>query len=236
MKRISRQLLLLLSEGLQFRGEYFPYERIYQFFPVHYQGSLRVVLARLVKQGYVEKIVKNGEVCFRLSLPGIKHLTRRFQLAPDQKRIWDGVWRIIIVPQTLYRKGDVGEKLNDLGFRTIQKSVYVSPYPCGDAFIRSKVWYFEKVVLPLSVARRVASFVWSLDTVYGLYSAWIKKAREYRNIKSVGGDLFGSLIGQYEAIVRQDPLLPKEVLLPHWPKAYAQKLFVRLVKERFVGS
>lgn len=48
---------------------------------------------------------------------------------------WDGWWRIVMfdIPQTKKRARDaISSKIKELGLYPIQKSVFVSPYPCKD--------------------------------------------------------------------------------------------------------
>ena len=51
----------------------------------------------------------------------------------DRPKKWDKKWRVVIfdVPNKYGRTRDIFRKrLDQLGLRKIQKSVYVSPYPC----------------------------------------------------------------------------------------------------------
>ena len=48
---------------------------------------------------------------------------------------WDGWWRMVMfdIPQTKRRARDaISSKIKELGMYPIQKSVFVSPYPCKD--------------------------------------------------------------------------------------------------------
>ncbi|MCL5436118.1 MAG: hypothetical protein M1275_03490 [Patescibacteria group bacterium] len=49
---------------------------------------------------------------------------------------WDGLWRLVMfdVPESLHSRRDlVRNKLVELGFSNVQKSVYIHPYPCREA-------------------------------------------------------------------------------------------------------
>lgn len=53
---------------------------------------------------------------------------------PEHKS-WDGRWRVVIfdIPQELHTSRlKLGRKLKNLGFYTLQKSVFVFPYPCEE--------------------------------------------------------------------------------------------------------
>lgn len=48
---------------------------------------------------------------------------------------WDGKWRLVIfdIPTKLNRKRDaLREFLKHMGFKELQKSIYISPYPCWE--------------------------------------------------------------------------------------------------------
>lgn len=54
---------------------------------------------------------------------------------PDRPRRWDGKWRIVAfdIPERKRRERKIfRDKLDQLGFLALQRSVYVYPYPCGD--------------------------------------------------------------------------------------------------------
>lgn len=225
MKKLSLQILLLLSSGLRFDGEYFSYRMIYRHFPSRYHNSLRVILKRVSDHGLVEKIVKNGMVYFHLTTQGVTSVTRSFRLAEEKIERWDGIWRIVISKVTI----------KELGFGKVQKSIYLSPYRRINKKPPAHVWYFEtKTVYPF-MPRELAGLTWKLDTLYDSYIAWMRKAKSYSFGKSKREqkDWFGELIRDYEAILRKDPMLPKELLLPDWPRIKAQKIFAELVKRKF---
>lgn len=67
---------------------------------------------------------------------------------------WDGKWRIFIfdIPTKLNRKRDIlREFLDNMGFRILQKSIYISPYPCREEIeaiveylqLKSYIKFFE---------------------------------------------------------------------------------------------
>ncbi len=74
----------------------------------------------------------------------------------DRSRKWDRKWRLIIfdIPES-HKDGRnaLREKLNSLRFYTLQKSVYITPFPCEDEinFITT-VFDVQKYVLMMTVS------------------------------------------------------------------------------------
>jgi len=71
------------------------------------------------------KLTKRGERRYRISL--IENMTI------DKTKRWDGLWRIVIfdIPERFkIAREALRQKLQNLGFLQIQKSVFVIPYPC----------------------------------------------------------------------------------------------------------
>jgi DNA-binding transcriptional regulator PaaX len=65
----------------------------------------------------------------------LKSLTYYFQEMKIEKKNWDNKWRAVIfdIPEKLRSGRDVlREKLKQLGFYELQKSVFVFPYECAD--------------------------------------------------------------------------------------------------------
>lgn len=79
---------------------------------------------------------KDGTLTFELTEKGkIKALTYHFEEMKISKKGWDNKWRIIIfdIPERLRRARDtLRDKLKELGFYELQKSVFVFPYECKD--------------------------------------------------------------------------------------------------------
>jgi CRISPR-associated endonuclease Cas2 len=97
---------------------------------------LRQVLKRLYIKKYVEVVETNDGYTVRITEQGKKRLLKfdLDTLTLEQKN-WDGKWRIIIydvrdshrASRDLFRK-----TLRKLAFLQLQKSVYLTPYPCYD--------------------------------------------------------------------------------------------------------
>lgn len=120
-----------------------------------YNGSFSKVfgssLARLNRGGYLEFINKDH---FTITDKG-RDLLLKFniddvRLADFEAAGWDGYWRILLfdIPELNRTLRDVFRmKLQELGFLTIQKSVYVIPQPC-----QKEIFIFAKL---LKISRNI---------------------------------------------------------------------------------
>lgn len=100
-------------------------------------------LKRMKRSGYVEILDRNGETVIKITKQGIeKAMHYKFdQMQIKQPVRWDKKWRVVIfdIPEEKKRLRDkLREKLQSLGFYSLNRSVFVHPYPCLDEieFIR----------------------------------------------------------------------------------------------------
>src|SRR3989304_8673735 len=87
------------------------------------------------ERGLIETFVENKERYIELTLKGKKILKEVVfnNLKIDIPKRWDGKWRMVIfdIPEENKNSRDiVREKLKQIGFLRIQKSVYLFPYEC----------------------------------------------------------------------------------------------------------
>lgn len=123
-----RHLRRMALEG--FLGSSYPRRRVGQ------------ALSSLKYRGYVE--VRDGVIT--LTPKGRDRVKQRQieSLVLDTKQPWDGRWRVIIwdVPELRRSARDrIRAALKKLGFVRIQRSVWVTPYPCRDqiAYLREEM-------------------------------------------------------------------------------------------------
>lgn len=98
----------------------------------------------LKKKGLIKK---TAGATFRLSKTGEKeaffaHLDAQTVLYKPKKRKWDGRWRMIIfdVPEKKRKYRDyLRQMLKTLGFKELQKSTWVTPYPIP-GFLKELLW------------------------------------------------------------------------------------------------
>jgi DNA-binding transcriptional regulator PaaX len=95
------------------------------------------VIKRLKNRGLIDIKSKNGQIIIKLEPIG---KTRAIEYSLDEMMItkpkkWDKKWRVVTfdIPETKKTaRGVFKEKLDNLGFVQLQKSIYVHPYPCEE--------------------------------------------------------------------------------------------------------
>ena len=106
----------------------------------------RYAFARLQKRGLVLVTKSPGSVKVTLAPEG-KRLFSRYRLQdltvvrPER---WDTKWRLVMfdVPESRRIVRDsIRKNLARLGFATVQKSVYVHPYPCEEVITTLREYY-----------------------------------------------------------------------------------------------
>lgn len=93
-------------------------------------------LKRLREQKVVEIIEKDGEEIIKLTQKGhTKYLKFRLEDLSLNNKGWDGKWRIVIYDIAKFKKNQVSAFRNILkyiNFFKLQRSVYLTPYPCDE--------------------------------------------------------------------------------------------------------
>lgn len=165
------------------------YEAMYGFTPERYKKHNHSHLVwRNLKIGYIEKIVKNGQVYLRLTGEGKEKLVRDFPLLSFQKQKWDGKWRIVLfdISELNRKKRDMLRiKLKELGFGMFQESVYISPHNFTKDLVEfllasqlsGFVYVFEIFHTQMAIgnAKELAQKVWNLDSLNECYLELIRK-------------------------------------------------------------
>lgn len=110
-------------------------------------------LKRLRDQKVVEIVEKDGEELIRLTQKGhVKYLKFKLEELSLQGKGWDGKWRIVIYDVAKFKKNQVSAFRNILkyiNFFQLQKSVYLTPYPCDEqiAYLREYFGIGDEVLL-----------------------------------------------------------------------------------------
>lgn len=221
------------------------YESMYGFTPKEYKKhNYSHLIWRTLKTGYIEKILKGGEVYLRLTGEGKKKITRDFPLLAFQKKKWDGKWRIVLfdIAELNRKKRDMlRSKLKELGFGMFQESVYISPHNFTKDLVEfliasqlsSFVYVFEIFHTQMAIgnAKELAQKVWNLDSLNEHYLKLIEeishlksthdreeKLNKTRDSKEEKGhkEKIGDIKAEYLGLIFLDPFLPKELLPSIW--------------------
>lgn len=109
---------------------------------------LSVIIREFKKDKLVDyKEREDGSVCIVISERGKKRALEYQidEIQIPQPKHWDGKWRLVMfdIPEKFRHGRDVlREKLKDLQFYELQKSVWIHPFPCEDE-ITFIVEFFE---------------------------------------------------------------------------------------------
>lgn len=141
---LKQKILLLLVAGVALGFSRSPknYFKILESVAKEWKDIERKRLFKIVREFYKERIIdfreyKDGTAEIILTKEGKKRALR-YQIdeieikKPDK---WDGKWRVVIfdIPEKRKKAREaLRDKLKDLGFKELQKSVFVYPYECED--------------------------------------------------------------------------------------------------------
>ncbi len=90
--------------------------------------SINSTLYSLKTRGYIERVEIEGRVIYKLTPKGKIRIIKEYL---PKKPKWDGKWQIVIfdIPEKKKKTREVfREKLYELGFKKMQKSVWIFPY------------------------------------------------------------------------------------------------------------
>ena len=141
MKNIKEKILLLLLGGLAFGCSYTPGKqwRVLKIVSKEWnkmdKSELRRGINYLYKINLIDKEKNNdGSMIIKLTEKGeLRALNIQLENLKNRKEKWDGKWRMIAfdIPEPFKRGRDaLRQKLKKIGFRELQKSVFVFPYDC----------------------------------------------------------------------------------------------------------
>jgi len=192
------------------------------------RSKFRRALANSIGKGLVEKL----EESYRLTPAGRKRLQ---ELLPSYKKsaAWDGrLWLVIYdIPEEITRKRDKFRKfLEEIGCRKVQESVWLSvkdPRKWVRLKIDSLRLQGKAIVSCLGKdgslgeedVIQMISRVFGLSRINDRYTRWLKSAAEVEK----EGIFHHGL--KFLAILRDDPVLPPELLPADWAGEKAFNLF-----------
>lgn len=98
---------------------------------------VKSALSKLIEDGSIRRVEKNGKLFFELTGKGQKKLgdLYRYQRLVKRPKKWDGKWRIVSF-DVYEKRRDVRDKLRytlkSIGFLQLHKSIWIYPYDCED--------------------------------------------------------------------------------------------------------
>ena len=236
----SEKDFLRKTEGYGYKTYGFLYFRLAEF----EQGSVRDAVVHLSREGALDKIVRDNKAKFRLTGLGRERLLDELPLYKGQMKVWDRIWRIVIVEGVGKESRQIGNSLGRLGYKRVARGVYVTPFSVSketkELFLSNK-WQgkgqiIESRKMILGDDLKMARQLWKLDKTSVGYLKFINKADRLlklsrQNIallqQSKGG--FKDVFDGYFYLLLRDPGLPKKLLPPDWQADRAKELFSRLM-------
>ena len=96
---------------------------------------IKRTVKRLEEQSVIKRRIKNGKEEFVVTKKGKKRLSALLieDLYIEKPKKWDGRWRVLIydIPNKMdLERRELNSVISQIGMKAIQKSVFVSPYPC----------------------------------------------------------------------------------------------------------
>jgi len=165
----KRRVMLLLSAGLalSFTRSVYKQKRILNIAHKEWKNLDRHYLRTIINEFKYHRLVAykespDGTIAIVLTERGEKYALRYKldEITIPTPSHWDGRWRIVMfdIPEKYrFARDSLRNKLNEIGFREVQKSVFIHPYPCHDEIdfivevfeIRKYVRFGEMVSLTL---------------------------------------------------------------------------------------
>lgn len=105
------------------------------------ESNVRRAFGRLCETGCVEVVATPNGTVARLTDKGRAELARTTPVSTSRPRRWDGKWRVVIfdIKEAKRRTRDrLREILKVQGFKELQHSVWVYPYPCEELHVLLK--------------------------------------------------------------------------------------------------
>lgn len=213
----------------------YSYSQVYGFYPKKYKKSnFQALVWRGLKTGEIEKTRSNGAPCLRLTSKGKEKMTRDFPFLLLQKKKWGGLFTQTSYDIAETNKGTRNlwrEKLKELNFGKLQKSVYISPFDLSD-----DLWEFVKerhLIGKVYVSRtkfigvhpaEIAFKAWPLEDLDKAYRKLLDNWEEEK-LKPQ------EFLTQYFDLLFTDPHLPQALLPHHWPGFDCQTLAKKIQKQ-----
>ncbi len=184
------------------------------------EGATRVALSRMVSAG---ELVADGGV-YRLAGPLLERHGRQEAGRHPALRPWDGTWRVVVVgsggvARAPAERAQVRRRLEDLRLAEWREGVWVrpdnltaAPAPAPGCSVLVGARFAADAEGPQLAARLWATPQWA---------ATAGQLRESMAGLAPASDLGASfrLAGAVVRHLRDDPLLPEELLPPGWPGA-----------------
>ncbi len=141
---LGKKILLLLEAGVALSFAVTPGRqfKILKEIPKEWKKIDQDKLRRLIREFYNERLIDfkeedDGTIKIVITKEGKQYILR-YKIDEMEIKIpiiWDGIWRLVMfdIPERKRIARDaLRRKLRELGFKELQKSVFIFPHPCRD--------------------------------------------------------------------------------------------------------
>jgi phenylacetic acid degradation operon negative regulatory protein len=214
----------------------------------HNEQSVRAVMSRMYKQGWVDSRKSGNKSYYYLTKRGTERMEeaakRIFKLSPEK---WDGKWRMLIysIPEEKRNiRDEIRKELVWSGFGNLSNSTWISPndltkqvYSLIDKYdIQEYVHYFISNYDGPHENERLLNACWDISEINQHYSDFIchyqnqyeKDAVKLQRNEMTEAECFVErtrLVHEYRKFLFIDPGLPEELLPKKWLGNDAAVLF-----------
>lgn len=216
--------------------------------PGYARKKFRQLVARMVREGYVQQVLVEGRPHFRLTGLGRKQLIKNKPVLSASAGLpaqaggqdWDGFWRIVIfdIAESQRKLRDLlRRQLIKMGFGALQNSTYISCYDYSKEFLefldikglKGKVLLLESKQKYLGEPKVLAEKVWGLEAIATKYKQVIERVVTRFGIKEASKreEFLKKIYRDYLETIIIDPLLPKSLLAEDWGREKARKYLLR---------
>lgn len=213
------------------------YKNLYGWVPKRFKKTnFYQTVYHSLRTGYLEKVIKNGEVYLRLTTKGKEEIQREFSFVQWQGKKWDRKWRIVIFDikeRKRNQRDQLRKKLKELGFGMIQESVWITPYDLALDFrefvknigLGENVFVMEVSHLLAGQYKSLVAKIWPLEKLNKSYKElfYVLTNLHDRVKSSIDRNELGQVEEEqtqacraYLEILREDPCLPRELLPEGW--------------------
>ena len=220
-------------------GNYF--EIVYGWVPYKYRRSnFKAAVERMLKVGYIEKVMKNGEPYLRLTSLGKQKIVRDFPIFALRDKRWNKICTLVTfdIRETRKRKREKFRSwLLGLGAGQVQRSVYILGYDvCTEVSeaieqfgLSEEVKVFPTTLDFVKDKKAFAFKTWKLEKLQKDYQNLLERLKKVDKCQgSEREKLVRDLKVRYLDVLWRDPLLPKELLPDDWIGEEVRKLIKKL--------
>lgn len=216
-------------------------EKLFIWTPSRYsKKKFNGLLNRLDQEGYLQKVLVDGLMHFRLTGAGKRLLVKTWPILKFKQKTWDGFWRVIIFDvkeEDRKNRDDLRKHLVKLQFGRLQNSTYITPYDFDNSFrdwlkargLSSQVMMMECKQKYLGKPKKLAEAIWGLSGINKEYQVVIDRLSTRFGIRSKQKreEFLKKVYKQYLSVITKDPFLPVELLPKDWLATKCQKYILR---------